>query len=35
MVDKIAQAEVVANSGGEKSSPVNDIIIESIDVTTK
>lgn len=35
VVDKIAQAEVVANSGGEKSSPVNDIVIESIDVTTK
>lgn len=35
VVDKIAQSEVVASSSGEKSVPVNDIIIESIDVKTK
>lgn len=35
VVDKIAQAEKTLSSSGELSSPVNDIIIESIDVTTK
>ena len=35
VVDKIAQTEKTLSSSGELSSPVNDIIIESIDVTTK
>lgn len=35
VVDKIAQSEKTLSSSGELSSPVNDIIIESIDVTTK
>ena len=35
VVDKIASAEVTASSSGEKSVPVNDIIIESIEVKTK
>lgn len=34
-VDKIAATETVANSSGEKSSPVNDVVIESIEVKTK
>lgn len=35
VVDKIAAVEKTMTQSGELSSPITDVIIESIDVTTK